>query len=141
MGTREQIAKFTDAERDAWMASLSEDENVILRAPPGCRYMLATISEVKWWLEQKIPDDARLRFLEFLERQDDLFSVDAIAQVDPMPGEGREIIQEARKLGKDKWLDVVARWDVFGALVAINPSMLQALKMPKPTRYTRAQDR
>jgi hypothetical protein len=53
-----------------------------------------------------------------------------------MPDEGREIIQEARKLGKGKWLDVVARWEVF-ALVAINPSMLRALKMPRPRRYTR----
>ena len=38
MATREQIGKFTDAERDAWMSSLSEDENVILRAPPGYKY-------------------------------------------------------------------------------------------------------
>ena len=45
-----------------------------------------------------------------------------------MPDEGREIIKEARKLG-DKWLDVVARWEVFTAFVAMNPTLLAALKM------------
>jgi hypothetical protein len=78
MVTSEQIDKFSDKERDAWMALLSDDENVILHAPSGFRTLTA-ISEVKWFLEQEIPDDARLRFLEFLERQDDLFSVEAIA--------------------------------------------------------------
>jgi hypothetical protein len=137
MVTSEQISKFSDEQRDAWMASLTEDESVILRAPPGHRYTLAAISEVKWFLAQKIPDDYRLRFLEFLERHADLFSVAAIAQLEPMPDEGREIIREARKLGKGKWLDVVARWEVFGALVAINPSLLAALRLPEPARYTR----
>ncbi len=35
------------------------------------------------------------------------------------------------KLGAKKALDVLARWEVFNAIVALSPSILVAIKMPR----------
>jgi hypothetical protein len=137
MMTGDGISKLSDEERDAWLKSLSEDENIILHTPIGLRYILVSIAEVKWFLSEDIPAEYRLKFLEFIDSHTDLFTPEAIALVEPMNAEGRELIKEARKLG-NKWLDVVARWEVFNAFIALNPSMLDALKMPMPNGYKRS---
>lgn len=132
MMTSERLSRLPSDEREAWEASLSENEKVILYSATGHRYMVVSIAEAKWaLLGDDLPPVPRLRVLEFLESCSDTFSQEAIAAVQPMPAEGREIVGEALKLGP-KWLDVVARWEVFGALVAINPSLLTALKMRYP---------
>ena len=128
--TQEQLDGLSAEQRAAWIASLSEDQQAILAAPSGYRYTLVAIAEAKWALSGEIPQEYRLRFLKFLEFCEGTFSREAIVAVQPMPDEGREITKEARKLG-DKWLDAVARWEVFNAFVLMNPSMLVALKTPR----------
>lgn len=132
--TDDDLHAMTEAERDAWTASLSADEQVILHTPIGYRYILVAIAEIKYWLTRETPAEFRLRLLQFLEGQADMFTPEAISIIEPMPPDGLEIVREARKLGK-KWLDVVSQWSVFNAFVAMNPSMLAALKMLKPNGY------
>jgi hypothetical protein len=134
MMTDKQIGEFSNEDRGAWIASLNEDETIILHTPIGYRYVLVSIAEVKWFLKETIPAEYRLKFLEFIDSHADMFTPEAIALLDPMNDEGREMLKEARKLGK-KWLDVVARWEVFNAFIALNPSMMTALKMPRPNGW------
>jgi hypothetical protein len=42
------------------------------------------------------------------------------------------------KLGPKKYFSVIASWEVFNAFVALNPSLLAAIKMG-PGYYPRAQ--
>jgi hypothetical protein len=69
--------------------------------------------------------------LEFLDRCSDTFAREAISQIEPMCDEAFEIYREAMKLGAKKALDVLARWEVFNAIVALSPSILVAIKMPR----------
>jgi len=39
------------------------------------------------------------------------------------------MVREAMKLGSHKALDVFAKWEVFNAFVALNPSLLTAIKI------------
>jgi hypothetical protein len=140
MVSNARISELSSEERAAWMASLNEDETIILHTANGRRYVLVAIAECKWFLSHTIPAEYRLKFLEFIDRHTDLFTPEALALLEPMNNEGREMLKEARKLGS-KWLDVVSSWEVFNAFVALNPSMLVALKMPEPSGYKFDQQR
>jgi hypothetical protein len=130
MITSEQIGRQSSEERHAWLDSLNNDESAIVHTPVGHRYTLVIISELKRILLQPLAAEHRLRFLEFLDSQTDHFlTAEAIAAVKPMCDEAYEMVKEARKLGAAKSLDVFARWEVFNAFVALNPSILAAIKM------------
>ena len=90
------------------------------------------MSVAKRFLRQRIPDDCRLKFLKFLDNQSDTFSIEAIAQLEPASDEAFEIYHEAMKLGAKKGIDVLGRLDVFSAFASLNPSIVTALKMPRP---------
>ena len=77
-----------------------EDERIIKYAVPGARYTVVAIAHAKWFLTYDIPNDARLTLLEFLNGCTELFTLDAIAAVEPMPPDGRELFKEATKLGR-----------------------------------------
>jgi hypothetical protein len=119
----------TWAEHHAWIEAMNDDEKAILHCPVGHRYTLVMISEAKRMLLMDLSAEHRLRFLEFLDRCTDIFAADAIAQIKPMCDEAYEMVKEARKLGARKALDVLARCEVFNAFVALNPSLLAAIKM------------
>jgi hypothetical protein len=119
----------TYAEHCAWLDSLNDDETAIVHTPVGHRYMLVVISEAKRMLLMDLPAEHRLKFLEHLDRRTDTFTADVIAQIQPMCDEAYEMVKEARKLGPGKSLDILARWEVFNAFVALNPSLLTAIKM------------
>jgi hypothetical protein len=133
--TSEQINLQSSDERGAWIASLNDDESTILHCAVGRRYTLVFISLVKYLLAREIPTSNRLEFLEWLDRRDgEWLSREMIAAIDPMDDDGYELLREAMKLGAKKALDVVARWEVFSAFVALNPSLLTAIKMPNYSR-------
>ena len=71
--------------------------------------------------------------MEFLDRCSNAFASDAISQIEPLCDEAYEIYREAMKLGAKKALDVLARLEVFNAIVAPSPSILAAVKMPRQT--------
>jgi hypothetical protein len=127
----------TYAEHVAWIDSLNADEKLILHAPVGWRYTLIVISDLKRMLASEIPTQYRLRFLEFLDKHSAEWPPEIIAIIAPMCDAGAEIMSEANKLG-DKRLDKIAEWDVFKAFCALNPSLLEALRMRQNVRiYSR----
>jgi hypothetical protein len=119
----------TYAEHVAWIDSLNADETLILHTPVGYRYTLVEISDLKRVLQVEIPAEFRLRFLEFLDRQSAEWGAETIASIAPMCDAGAEIVREARKLGSKQALDTFAKFDVFSAFCALNPSLLEALRM------------
>jgi hypothetical protein len=120
----------TYAEHCAWIDSLNDDESLIMHCPTGYRYTLVFVSIVKMLLAEEMPQAYRLRFLEWLDKcGDQWLSADAIAAVQPMCADGHEMVREAQKLGPRKVLDVFARWEVFNAFVALNSSLLTAIKI------------
>jgi len=129
MMTRDELAQLSSDERSAWLDSLSDDEDLVASTPPGYRYTLVVLSEAKRALLSDLPSEHRLKILEHLDRRTDTFTAEAIAQIEPMCDEAHEIFQEAQKLGASKALDVFARWEVFNAFVALNPTLLTAIKM------------
>jgi hypothetical protein len=129
----------TYAEHVAWIDSLNADETLILHTPVGYRYTLVVISDLKRMLASEIPTKFRLRFLEFLDSHSGDWPPEIIAIIAPMSDAGAEIMSEAHRLG-DKRLDKIAEWDVFGAFCALNPSLLEALRMRSNLRiYSRPQ--
>jgi hypothetical protein len=137
MITDEQIHRQSSEERSAWLNSLNEGESAIVHCPVGHRYTLVLISETRRLLSTNLSAEYRLRFLEFLDRcTDNFLTPEAIALVEPICNEAYEMVKEARKLGASKALDVFARWEVFSAFVALNPSLLTAIKM-RPNYYYR----
>jgi hypothetical protein len=139
MITSEQIGRQSSEERGAWLDSLNDDENAIVHCPVGHRYTLVIISEAKRLLAHELHTADRLRFLEFLDScADKSLTTEAIAAIEPMSDEAHEMVKEARKLGASKALDVFARWEVFNAFVALNPSLLTAIKMPRNYNSTRS---
>src|SRR5258708_7190455 len=128
--TSEQIGRQSSDERCAWLDSLNDDENAIVHTPIGHRWTLVVISETKRLLSMKLSAEHRLRFLEFLDScTDNFLTAEAISIIDPICDEGYEMLRETRKLGAKKSLDVLARWEIFNAFVALNPSLLSAIKL------------
>jgi hypothetical protein len=119
----------TFAEHCAWIDSLSPDETLILHTPAGHRYTLVVIADIKRVLQAEFPAEYRLQFLEFLDRQSAGWGAETIASITPMCDAGAEIEREARKLGSKQALDAFAKFDVFSAFCALNPSLLEALRM------------
>jgi hypothetical protein len=124
----------TYAEHCAWIDAMSPDEKLILYSPVGNRYTLVLISEAKRALTAELPVELRLRFLEFLDSLPDVWPAEIIASIAPMCDAAAEIMHEARKLGPQKAFDKCAEWDVFNAFVALNPSLLEALRMRENMR-------
>jgi hypothetical protein len=109
-----------------------EQEIVAACTPRGHRYTLVLISIVKRSLEMEIPSDFRLKFLEHLDRMPakesgtTWLTAEMVAGVDPICNKAYEIVDEARKLGASKALDIYA--DQFPIFAGLNPSLMNALK-------------
>ena len=130
MMTSEQIHAMPDEARRAWLDSLQGDEKEIMNCSTGHKYTLVFISLVKNLLTKEMPANYRLRFLEWLnDCADARLTPEIIALVEPMCDDGNEMVREAMKLGAKKALDVCAKHEVFSAFVALNPSLLHAIKL------------
>jgi hypothetical protein len=108
-----------------------EQEIVAACTPRGHRYTLVLISIVKRSLEMEIPGDFRLKFLEHLDRMpakesSTWLTAEMVAGVDPICNKAYEIVDEARKLGASKALDIYA--DQFPIFAGLNPSLMNVLK-------------
>jgi hypothetical protein len=129
----------TYAEHHAWIEAMNDDEKAILYCPVGHRWTLVVISEAKRFLSMDISAEHRLRFLEFLDGcAGNFLTAQAISIIEPMCDEAFEMVKEARKLGAKKALDIFARWEVFNAFIALNPSLLTSIKMPRNHDYRRS---
>lgn len=109
----------------------AEQEIKAACTPRGYRYTLVLISIVKRSLEMEIPSDYRLKFLEHLDRMPakesgTWLTAEMVAAVDPICNKAYEIVDEARKLGAPKALDIYA--DQFPVFAGLNPSLMTALR-------------
>lgn len=104
--------------------------------PRGYAYTLVVVSLIKRWVNQDIPDEYRLKFLEWFDRMKggpyQWLTADMIAAVSPMCDRGYEIYSEASKLdrgkpGKPGMFDALAKF--FPAFAVLNPSLITALEM------------
>ena len=100
--------------------------------PCGFKYTLVVISETKQMLEEEIPAEYRLKFLEHLDqmsldRERVWLTAEMIAAVGPMCNKGYEIAREAKKLPGGKFLDLYA--ENFSTFAVLNPSLIAALKL------------
>jgi hypothetical protein len=96
MITHEEIHRQSYEERDAWLASLNDDEKAIVSCPVGHRWTLVVISETKRFLSMDISAEHRLRCLEFLDRLDFL-TAEAITVIEPMSDEAYEMVKRGEK--------------------------------------------
>jgi hypothetical protein len=139
MITDEEIYRLSPEERHAWIASLNEDETAVLHCSDGNRYTLVFVSLLKRLLADEMEPSYRFRFLSWLDKcGDNWLTPEKIAAVHPMCDDGHDMFCEAKKLGPGKMFDVFARWEVFNAFVALNPSLLTAIKMPRAYQYKRS---
>jgi hypothetical protein len=102
--------------------------------PVGYKYTLVLVSVTKRVLQSEMPEEYRLKFLGHLDKViDNWLTPEMIAAIDPMDDKGDEIAGEIRKLGPQKALDVYA--ETFVAFAALNPSLIEALRMSPAYRY------
>jgi hypothetical protein len=129
MMTNEKLDALSDQDRIAWIDSLNEDEKAILHCPVGRRYTFVFISYVKHLLAGELPPAYRLKFLQWFDRREPWERPEIIVAIGPMCENGYHLLRETMKLGPKKYFDVIASWEVFNAFVALNPSLLTAIKM------------
>jgi hypothetical protein len=95
----------------------------------GHKYILISVSLTKHALQMEMPNEMRLRFLEYLEKfTDNVLTPAVIAMVEPIDEKGLELWNEIKKLGygmsPPNVFDALYRkFDVFAAL---NPSLQAA---------------
>ncbi len=107
------------------------------------RTELVYVSLVKRELAGDMPANFRFRFLQWLdgrarpnsEWENLPLTPGVIAVVEPMDDRAYgELMGEIMKLGKFDRINAVGREDVFSAFVALNPSLLTAIKMGQEMR-------
>jgi hypothetical protein len=119
---------MTPEERAVWMAGLSEEQLVIVYAPPGVRFTLVLVAHTKReLLTYKMVAAERLKILESLARCTDLLPERAIACIEPSCDTALKMVAEA-----DANLDAIGDFDVFSEFVRLNPSLLAALRAISP---------
>ena len=95
----------------------------------GHKWTLVMASAAKWALRSEMSPEMRLQFLAHLEKMtDQVLTPAVIALVEPMDAKGRELFDEAKKLGYGpsgpNFFSVLdQKFDVFAAL---NPSLRAA---------------
>jgi hypothetical protein len=115
------------------MSITADDET--LDFPAGHRDVLVMISVAKRALTAEMPPQLRLRFLQWLDfsqkpyAHDSRFTPEIIAAIGPMCDKGDELFSETMKLGWMECFRTISRDDVFGVFVALNPSLLTAIRM------------
>jgi hypothetical protein len=104
--------------------------------PPGYLYTIVIVSYFKRALVTiEMPVAERLHFLETINKcVDAYFTEAALAAIEPACDTAAEMIRECFKVDEGnrrsgKSLDLLASREVFSHLVAVNPSLLTAIKL------------
>jgi hypothetical protein len=130
----------------AWLASLSPDENLVVNVPIGHRWNMVAASLFKRWLQEKMDAGLRLGLLEGLNSMTDIYLLpEMLAMIEPMCDTAYQIWKEAKTLDRegDKGcrasFNVLTGWRVYNHLIALNPSILAAIKWRDAYRGDAAQ--
>jgi hypothetical protein len=137
--------RMSEEEHFAWWATLSDEEKMVAHVPPGYQHLLLVIAYIKRVLvvcEMKAGE--RLYHLEWLNKQTDnnYISPEMLAIIEPMSDAEMAMMHEARSLdqkGSDaKSFEILTRWKVLNSFLALNPSILAAIKLRERQRVTEA---
>ncbi len=101
-----------------------------INLPCGYWYELVLISAIKRLLQDDMPLEFRARFLELLNKKArGLISMEAVAAVSPAPDAAIAMLDEMKNLSIEDKFKVMRRLDVFEAHIALNPSIMEAIKL------------
>jgi hypothetical protein len=130
----------------AWLDSLSADETLIVNVPAGHRWNMVAASSIKRWLQEKMDAGLRLRLLESLNGMPDIYlRPEMLAMIEPMCDTAYAIWKEAKTLDREGDIGRMASFRVltsprvFDHFVALNPSILAAIKWREAYRGDAAQ--
>jgi hypothetical protein len=122
-------------DHSAWQATWNEDEELLAYTPVGYWRSLVDISMVKRILQDELPPDLRLRFLEILHKEvRDLLTPEALQRVEPACDVAMQMLDEMRPLSGDDKSRLMMKWNVMAAFCNLNPSILEAIKL-FPSHY------
>jgi hypothetical protein len=125
------------------MSDANQDDVLISACPATSKVELVYVSMVKRLLAGELPANFRLRFLQWLDERDRQseewrnlrITSGMIAAIEPMCERAHgALMGEITKLGKFDRISAIGREDVFSAFVALNPSLLTAIRMGQTER-------
>ena len=119
--------------------SPNEDDALISGCPVISRAELVHVSHLKSLLANELPTNYRLKFLQWLDRRYSpgqewermQITPEIVAAIEPICDGAYELLREAMKLGNPTSVNTIGREDVFRAFVALNPSLLTAIRMAR----------
>jgi hypothetical protein len=98
--------------------------------PCGYHYDLVMVSEIKRILQEEMPLEFRARFLELIaKRARGVINMAAVAAVTPAPDAAMAMFKEMDRLSVSDRENIMRRRDVFEAHIALNPSIMEAIKL------------
>jgi hypothetical protein len=118
------------AAHDAWRESWKLDDKIMAHTPPGYWFDLVNIARVKRLLKCEMPDDVRLRFLEYLNGTvDGLLTEEAMRLVEPACDVAEEMMRKMDNLHLIDKCQVMRKWNVMASFCNLNPSLIEAMKL------------
>ncbi len=113
-----------------WQMTWSKDESLLAHTPPGYWYDLVNISMVKRVLQQQMPADLRLSFLELLNKYvRGILSLEAMQAVTPACDTTMAMLDEMRHLGIENKCRLMRDWNVMAGFCNLNPTLIEAMKL------------
>lgn len=134
-----QPEEMGEEEHRAWLDSLSDEERMIVDVPRGyMHHMLAIALGKRILADDDLRLGDRLYVLEMINALTDSYiSPEMLAAIQPMSDTELTIFREAKSLDADgeklgqASFKVLTSWKVFNYFLALNPSLLVAIKMRK----------
>ena len=127
--------RLPEEEHLAWWATLSADQKMVAYIPPGYQHLLLVIAYIKRVLVVcGMKAGERLHYLEWLNKQtDNYISPEMLAIIEPMSNAEMAMMHEAQSLdpkgSNSESFKILTRWNVFNSFLALNPSILAAIKL------------
>jgi hypothetical protein len=107
-----------------------EDESLVVNLPSGHYYDFVLVSEIKRLLQEDMPLEFRARFLELLSnRARGLITMEAVAAVKPASDAAIAMLDALAHLSIEDKCKVMRRIEIFNAHIALNPSIINAIKL------------
>lgn len=98
--------------------------------PSGYWYDLVAVSQIKRLLQKDMPADLQVRFLELVTKKArGLVPMEAVTVIKPACDAAMAMLEELESLSIDDRCRVMRRIEVFDAHIALNPSILDAVKL------------
>jgi hypothetical protein len=117
-------------DHSAWQKTWNDDERLLAYTPPGYWSELVGISQAKRLLQQEMPADLRLRFLEYLDKSvHGHLTLEAMQRVQPACDTAMRMLDETNSLSRQDKYRLMNRWNVMANFCNLNPSIIEAMKL------------